>query len=372
MKKAFLFCAAWLMLACGSGNRNLNEVVSIDYEALESTEFFSTNTFSKAEPVYLDTNGAILGSPLYMKIKNGNYYIFDNQQQYVYTFDSKGNMLSRLARIGRAKGEYTFVKDFDIQSNGNIELLCEVREKLLRYTPDGEFIGETMLGYPASSFLITDNGYLFTKSWRTDSLTGDNTVIIKDANLNILRRMLPKNEFRFANWPNMSFSQSGSQPPLYKHVYDNKIYRIVNNTLQLACEIDFGTLWFPEEFFIMEDTEKVLNILMNNTFATVSGAFENRDYFVLYVAEEGKEDNRGYILYDKVSGKSSFQRFKSSDDTAVCFGRPVALTEQNEIVFIAEPESLKEIAQENALFKNIDKSRLQEGCGYVILKMKIK
>ncbi len=375
MKKLLLLLSvAAMLVACGSGNTNPDELVLIDYEALENADFFSTKTFSKVEPVYLDTNAAVLGSPLYMIMKNGNYYILDRQQEIVYTFDASGKMLGKLSKRGRAKGEYTLLFDFDIHNNGNIVLLCNPKPKLITYNPNGELIEEKDIDFQCNSVMIYNDGYLFAKDWRETPNTGKNTIVRTDAGLNILGGMLPENDFRFANWGQRTFSRSGDNGlPVYKNVYDNNVYRVVNDTLQTAYRIEFGKMGYPEEMFTMAETEDVFNLVMNNTFASIDRAFENNDYLVLSIDEaEGLENNSCYLLYDKAAKKSTFQKISSGDEIAGCFGKPMELTPDNELVFLAEPEALKELAEENPLLKSVDTSKLQEGCGYVILKMKIK
>ncbi|MEF9930874.1 MAG: hypothetical protein RSC28_05165 [Bacteroidales bacterium] len=110
---------------------------------------------------------------------------------------------------------------------------------------------------------------------------------------------------------------------------------------------------------------------MKITAAYTRVAFENLDYLLLYIAEEGVDNNMSYLLINKNSGRTYYQKFPLKSSVIACFGAPVALTDKNEIIFIAEPVLLNELCNKYNILSKLDKSKLGSNAGYVLLKFKL-
>lgn len=347
-------------------------MILIDYENLDSINFFSENIFKSVEPTYLDTNeGKILSSAIYLKIKNDKYYILDKAEPAVVVFDHNGKCVIKLSKTGRGPGEYTSIRDFNITNDGNIEVLSPM-SKVIRYSPTGELISEIDLKFSAYSFIQQNNdSYLFFCGRKKDSVMVNNTIVTTNRNFDYIKSSLPMTEFLLATYDEMNFSASTDSSILFKHVYDNNIYKIYPNTITPALKINFGSKTYPQELFHVSSFSQAYDIVMKITAAYTRVAFENLDYLLLYIAEEGVDNNMSYLLINKNSGRTYYQKFPLKSSVIACFGAPVALTDKNEIIFIAEPVLLNELCNKYNILSKLDKSKLGSNAGYVLLKFKL-
>jgi hypothetical protein len=368
----FVFAVTLVFFSCKQ-KRDLPSFF-IDYEYLDTTEFFSPNIFKSPVAIYLDTNGKIFSQWLYLKIKNNKFYFLDKEQSAVLVFENTGKLVNKINKRGRGPGEYQFIKDLNISDNGNIELLCDASPKVIRYSPYGDLLSETKLKFQAFAFISQGgDSYLFFKGRMNDSLLNNNTIIRTDNNFNYRESFFPMKESFLAGFSEMNFSASEGKSVLFKHLYDKCIYKIYKDTALIPeYQINFGKKGYPEEFLKARSYSEAYDIITKITTASVYSAFDNKDYLVGYIVEEGIENNVAYLLLNKRTGNIAFQRFSIKHDIVNCLGAPLALTDNNEIVFAADPELLGSVADKYPLISGLDRNRLKPGTGYVLLKFEIQ
>lgn len=78
-----------------------------------------------------------------------------------------------------------------------------------------------------------------------------------------------------------------------------------------------------------------------------------------------------WFIINKNNRKTYFQKIARNSSLIACFGAPIALTTNNEIIFIAEPVLLNELSNKYKILSALDKNKLNDNSGYVLLKFKI-
>lgn len=371
MKKLIFIATLFFILSACTKNKNLTEVL-IEYDKLSPVDFFSPKYFSDIKPISLNTDTTIFGESLYLKIKNGSYYIFDQQQSTVSTYSSDGNLTSIISNIGRGPGEYLFIRDFYIEDNNTIVLLCNNPPKVIKYSQSGTFIEEFELPFNAMSFIRQNDSYWFFKERTLDETFKNNTLIETDKNFKTISSHLPMREMIFEGFAEKSFSLAIDNSILLKHTFDETIYRINEDTIAPAYKLNWGSLAYPEQFFIADDIMDAYDVFSNTTSASIYAAFENTDYLLLYVEEAGLEQRFGYLLYNRKTGNILFEKFRPENIIVNTLGCPKALTNDNAIVFVVDVDSLEDLALEIPLLSKFEQIPIKGKKGYILLKFYIK
>jgi len=108
----------------------------IDYSALDTLVFIPDNRFYEAQDILevvrfikLETNAeCLIGSVGKVQFVNGLFYLLDDYtgQNAIHVFDTLGNHVRSLKRIGRGPGEYKDILDFDIDDNLSLYILNSI------------------------------------------------------------------------------------------------------------------------------------------------------------------------------------------------------------------------------------------------------
>lgn len=373
MNKFSLYFACLLLLwACS--DRGVSEVL-IEYEKLSPVDFFSPAHYSNVKYVSLDSSTTLLGDNLHLKIIDDCIYIFDQQQSSVLTYNSSnGALINCISRLGRGPGEYIFIKDFYIDNNKNIILLCDPKPKVIKYNQSGNFISETPLSFNGLSFTKQNNNYWFYKDRIHHDSFNNNTIVKTDSSFQPISSYLPLQETLLGGFSEMNFSNTEDGDILFKHVFDNSVYKIHRDTIIPVYKIDWGTYKYPESFLNSKIFTEAYNILSTTTTASILAAFENNSYLLLYIAEEGVNNNFGYFLYNRKTGEILFQKFKADHLIINKLGPPKALTNDNAIIFIANAQSLKELASAIPSLSWIptENDNLIKSTNYILVKFYLK
>lgn len=233
--------AALLTLSCNSNVKRETNILALEYEKLDSTVLFTKSNFSVKSVTKLDTKENVLGWPLFLKQQNNNYYILDKQQNTITIFSENGEYINKISKVGKGPGEYIFIKDYLINDKNNIEILCNAPTKIIEYNISGSCIKETELDFNAVAFSNDVNGeYLFFRD-RVGHPKYNNSVLLRaDKELSAFEPLLDMPEFMLAGYPEMNLTQGSSNSILFKHTFDNNVYRLYPDTLITACSIDFG------------------------------------------------------------------------------------------------------------------------------------
>ena len=149
-------------------------------------------------------------------------------------------------------------------------------------------------------------------------------------------------------------------------LFRSKIYPDTNI---LAYTINYGKYKYPIELIKATNLDQIKAVTSSKTVAGINRGYENDNYLVLLFTEEGLENNITYLIYDKKADKTYSQKFNAMDIEVQCLGAPIALTENDEIIFTPDALQLHRLMTSNPTFKNMN----IKGDGfYALLKVKLK
>ena len=82
--------------------------------------------------IVLDTTEVLVNSSDKYIFKNQNIYISDRKGS-IHIFSDSGKYVNSISRQGRGPGEYLIVSDFDVDTQGNVYVLCANSKKIIKY-----------------------------------------------------------------------------------------------------------------------------------------------------------------------------------------------------------------------------------------------
>lgn len=340
-----------LLFSCAGPTEN--EVIKVDFGRLDKDgDLFSKNVFDSVSYVFLesDTN-CFVGNTAKLVIVDSNYYIHDRMGQLVCCFNSKGDFIKAIGKTGRGPGEYFQATDFVVDAaTKHVEVLAPYSRRTYEYSSDGEFIGskDDVIAY---SFIKEANGnYWFSKGIAADPEIGDEQIYEKDSKGNIVRKYLPALHTLHAGILENNFSAAPGNSVLYYSLFNNRIYRITPDTIRPIMEFDFGTLAYPEDLFGRAPSE-VVHILSNEDHLSIGQCLENQKYLYLCIAQTAVNFKYYHLLYNKETRKMLCREVERNSWEWSFFHDAKALTENNELIFIADPESYNDaLERKNTVF----------------------
>lgn len=90
-----------------------------------------------------------------------NFFILDNKQNRIWSFDKSGNCLDILCSIGTGPGEYARIADFDID-NDYLYLLDVIGRKILCFSSETmSFIKSNQTRQPGLCFAVGDSSHFY-------------------------------------------------------------------------------------------------------------------------------------------------------------------------------------------------------------------
>jgi len=188
-------------------------------------------------------------------IVNGdNIYILDRSKaKAVFIYGREKDFLGILNYIGRGPGEFIAPDCFDIdKKTGNIVLMDCNGQKMIVYSPLGEYINEFKYDFIAVDFVLDHEGNPILNTGCFPSKENDNLLLVKmDMNGQILERFFQSNALSptFAAFSPRNSLQRGDDGIYLLPTFSNQIYALNNNGSQIAYSIDFGEAWPTEAFF---------------------------------------------------------------------------------------------------------------------------
>jgi hypothetical protein len=153
-------------MSCGNDRPVSDNVIRIDINATHEIDI--KDWISGIDVIPLETTDESLMKECYrMVYSHQRYYIYDQQQRTIFTFDSLGRFLfSTLPLRGQGPEEYITMTDFSINpETGNMEILDPLKLKIKVYDKDGKFVKNidiSNVSYPIGRYISLSNDlYLF-------------------------------------------------------------------------------------------------------------------------------------------------------------------------------------------------------------------
>ena len=124
--------------------------------------------FGEVQLIPLETtDNSLMADIHFSKVKNDTLFLFSRKQYALFMFNTKGEYLNKISKVGQGPGEYTLIHDFDICPKRNsIEMLSPFGS-IYSYTMNGDFIEKRLLAdgvysYQDFEYLNADSMVIWT------------------------------------------------------------------------------------------------------------------------------------------------------------------------------------------------------------------
>ena len=149
-----------LLISCSDKSDRLVKVNTVKVELKRDDGSSKINEFLEfSHFVPLQTgNDILIGEINKIQIIHNKIYILDWKQGAVFIFNADGSFVSKIDKKGRAGGEYLYLSDFEVTSDGSIFLNDPIQGKIYVYDESGNFKYQMKNARKTWSFKLLDNG----------------------------------------------------------------------------------------------------------------------------------------------------------------------------------------------------------------------
>jgi hypothetical protein len=194
MKMNILIFALLFIGSC-TRNKQINNVNNVNIPILEKPK----DLFNEIVLVPLETNdSSLIGNINKIYIDDTSIYILDSNQKSLFVFSNKGKYLHKLHKVGRGPGEYVHIADFNVNSNGDIEILDSY--KIITYNNQLEYVNEFNIPTVAHYFCWLDEEHI------------------------ILYHLQAQNRISLYNWSTKKILYESLHNPKYSRMLPNSYY----------------------------------------------------------------------------------------------------------------------------------------------------
>lgn len=293
-----------IICSCGSKSEYPATSLSIDLNNHDDTQW--SDVFDKVEVIPLElTSESMISLIDGFLVHGGQYFLMDRSTYTIYKFDSKGNYISKLDKMGSGPSEYHPIADININPySGNLEFISQ-DGIFYTYTENFEFIDSFV--FPdllnASKFKIFSEDIILVYSAHHPN--NDNNIMLYSRSINdyiktmrIERPLFESKGVNILSSPIITTSDGF----LYCQQFTNSVYNITTEGLELKFTWDFGDYHFePGDLREDDPFEKFMDQMMYNIehgFSSLYNYSENKD---IIFAQFHLNNKLGTLVYHKNS-----------------------------------------------------------------------
>lgn len=157
-----------LLISCHKEVENKHPVLSVDISKRDQVSVF--DVFEKVELIPLETSrNSLINYISKLVWFKDHYYVFDREAMSILKFDSRGNYIGRIGRMGQGPGEYFNIAEFCIDKNQDTLFILTNLGSIYKYSLEGDFVKNYKLEGDKPFFhdfhIIDSDTLLF---WRRD------------------------------------------------------------------------------------------------------------------------------------------------------------------------------------------------------------
>lgn len=219
--------------------------------------------FKKTHYILLSTSSddGVLGRIDKVLINESKIYVLDERLKNLAVFNTDGNFITKIGKIGKGEKEYRQITDFDIKEDGSVLILDAFldNDRLLTYGKDFNYISTKKLPFDADVIKTLPDGsvLLGLSSWNKGEFAGDKVIMLDQAG-KIKASPLKYDEFVDDSfWISPYHFVKRANHILYNKPIDNTVYEFSDNgELVKGFNFDFGGMNVPNEDKIDVESKK--------------------------------------------------------------------------------------------------------------------
>lgn len=273
----------WLLLSiislysCSSTNNGIGEIMNFDY-TYNDRSFIDSTFLSNMKIIELRrAEESFLRHIDRMFLINGEYYIMDKSQDAVFVYNSQGDYLRSICKLGRGHGEYLQLVDVAYDKHTDEFLFLVAPSAIYRYSRDGAFVGKSDLNHLYAEIAV-DSAYVYLYN-PTYTQNREMSYTIECQNKNMKERNIQLLDEGTDFSPYASFGYrmfTGQDDILFVRKFDSHIYKMKNGEIVQSYQINLGQHEFhhseEEQLSSIELTEYCWQNKMVYVFSSIASS----------------------------------------------------------------------------------------------------
>lgn len=289
--------------------------IKIDPEQAQDSILFS-DLFEKVSYIRIPTDDDFLiGRIDKLIVSDRHIFMLDRKlSRSVFCIDKGGNKVFEIHRVGRGPGEYVDLRDIAFDSERKeLLLFCYVRQKVIYFDLNGNYLREKRIPCGASSIQPLKNGGLvlfcdYNSKVRMKKNTFYPNIVIVDDDMKIVK----KGAFfeGFVNngivWTSMPEFSCFNNVVSLKPDHCNNIYHMKESEIDAIWRLNFGKHNVGDVYW-MKVTEKGMTVEKLEEFCRIKELYESIHFYenidLIYFAYRCNM-SLSHVFYQKNSGKT--------------------------------------------------------------------
>ena len=299
----FISCAKEKKQISNSTNQNHIKEIDIGKKCFDDKSDY-TDIISDVEFIKLETNSnCLIGNILKIDYFNHNFYILDKNRLLI--FDSEGNFLNALDKIGRGHEEYIEIRDFFVDEEGSIFILSYknivVYDSNLRFLYRQKIKLRQNTGFDLNPvrFLFVDNNYyyFYSGSFGIENFNGkEYGLYCANKKGKLIEKYIPV-KYNYTHG-HQNFYRSNNIINFTNTYGNDTIYQIIGDKLTPKFYIKFVNSNIREKD-MMEDRGTIFEkIITNNLNGNIKDVYET-DVYLSFKFTHGRIPK--VAVYNKLS-----------------------------------------------------------------------
>lgn len=309
-----------------------------------------SSLISEIQLIPLETNDSCLIGQINKILTDKNFYIVhDKDNNSIFMFDTTGNFMYRIGKVGDGPTEYTQAWDVSLdREKQEVSVLDLSGRKLIKYKYNGDYINSIRI-----NFLFTQHEYIdsimVANTFRSynkhmTSIFGYELVFAQD-DQKVIGKALPYNLDLKNSYNTLNPLRKFSDRVYYSDPFKNCIYEIKQTKVFPKYKIDFGKLGWDSSIDVDELTSNELRELFKEHL------YFNGEYVVsenyLFLRIEGNMMPGLKIYYslssDSIQYGSYFNDVKKSGFSGFLFYDPKWLRYDGKFISSINPYTFVDI-----------------------------
>ena len=177
-------------------------------------------------------------------------YISSEMPAVLWRYNKDGILIDSLDRQGQGPGEYSNIRDFDIDEDGDIFILSRTEKRILIYDAQWEYKRQFSIPVFATAIHVLSGNKILLYCGNENILTRQQVILFDWKKEEILNGYFPvdQNQRKFLNLIDRKNFISSSKELIFTRGFDPTLYRFEKEEMQPWITIDFGKFSLPQEY----------------------------------------------------------------------------------------------------------------------------
>lgn len=232
---------------------------------------------SYIEYIKLDDSGSetLFASIDKLIVADGKIFIFEFRgKNRVLVFDTGGNFLHAIGKIGRGPGEYVMLRNFAV-ADDKVLLLNRQSQQMIYYDTSGNYIEAKQMPFRASDLVMLEDGNLLFALTKGD--LDNKKVVLTDKDFNILSTKLTYSDKELDDFMWVSYFKQTGRNIAFAHPINDTVY-VFDSGGSLDCQIyvDFADDRVPDNL-----RDSYMSVMQNGKYGYINSTPVVSDDYII-------------------------------------------------------------------------------------------